>query len=128
MIATFYPRFSTSVGVLLFSTSSTCKSISFGTQFVASKFVTANDHFASSEMFIGGLNQLVCICLIVELAWPIESAFSWCSNVSCSFVFFCSLSLSVCVLIRINKSILIQPFWIPLLQCFSCVFILFLKV
>ena len=64
-----------------------------GTEFVASKLVTAYNHLPSSIRFLGGENDKNCICLFILN-----------SNVSCGFVFVCSINVLVCFQIKSNNS------------------------
>ena len=66
---------------------------------VVSKKMSANNHLPSSTKFIGGLKGKVSICLFIL-------DFS----VSCGFVFVCSVSVSVCFLIKSSNSLFVQVF------------------
>ena len=54
------------------------------TEFVHNNEVIPNNHFPSSERFIAGLNEYVCVCLFITN-----------SSVCCGLVFVCSINVSV---------------------------------
>ena len=66
------------IGKLLFS------SVILKTKFLQTNEITPYNHFPSSEIIIGGLNEYVCVCLFITN-----------SRVSCRFVFVCSINVSV---------------------------------
>ena len=75
-------------------------SVIIKTEFVASKLVTANNHFPTSARFIGGLDEKVSICLIITNL-----------RVSWSRVCVCWISVSVSFLIKKKQFIIHSSIW-----------------